>query len=91
MKTMQDKLRSVDWNGDHTLDLSQLIVTVFPMSDETAAKIIEAPVYIDGRSEFKWVCTLDGSWMLACFPQGDLYFETELDREHGFLESQKEK
>jgi hypothetical protein len=54
---------------------------MYPASDESVKQIIESPTDGDGRSEWFWVWTSDGDVMLACFPQGDMYFATEEARE----------
>ena len=52
-------------------------------SADMIKRVISAPVNrYDGRSCWYWIRMIDGSLMLATYPRGDLYFETELDHLH---------
>jgi hypothetical protein len=49
-------------------------------SDESAATVLAAdPESDEGRSPWFWLRTPNGDLLFCCFPQGDTYFETELD------------
>ena len=71
--------RDPDFSSDH-----DVIGHRMPITDQQAAAIINAnvddPWQHDGRSGWYLVRTFDGSLMLACYPHGDTYIDTELYR-----------
>jgi hypothetical protein len=68
--------RDPDWTRDEDLIGYRLLIT-----DAQAQEIIDAnvdePNEHNGRSGWYLVRTADGSLMLACYPHGDTYIETE--------------
>lgn len=68
--------RDPDWTSDDGLVGYRLAI-----SNEQAWKIILSSIdgdnEHDGRSGWYLVRTADGSLMLACYPHGDTYIETE--------------
>lgn len=48
--------------------------------EAAVATVVMAPEDTgDGRSPWFWLRTPNGDLMLACFPQGETYFDTEYD------------
>ena len=65
-----------DEDGERT----ETVVGHFTNADPVMAQmVIEAKVGDDGRSEWFWIRLADNSLVLACYPRGDTYFETEAD------------
>jgi len=51
-----------------------------PASDESVALVLgKDPDDDDGRSEWVWVRLENGDLLLGTFPQGEAYFEVEVD------------
>lgn len=66
---------------DYSTPLHGLLVAAEPASNEAAATILAAAVDdIDGRSQWYWFRTAGGDLIFGCFPCGDTYFSTELER-----------
>lgn len=77
---MEIMKRDPDFSTDHDVIGHRMAIT-----DEQAAQIINANVDVahgehDGRSGWYLIRTFDGSLMLACYPHGETYFETEAYR-----------
>ena len=72
MATKEVLRRDPDWTAD-----AGLIGYRLAISNKQACEIILAPLDGDGRSGWYLVRTADGSLMLACYPYGDTYVETE--------------
>lgn len=62
-------------------DCEPNFIGITSIADEAmAAKVIAAPVDdLEGRSPWLWVRLANGDLLLATYPRGDMYFETELD------------
>lgn len=53
---------------------------VAPASPEMVKTVLEADENSeDGRSQFMWIRLANGDLILGVYPQGDTYFDTELD------------
>lgn len=78
LHTIEKLERDEDWD-------QSLAGYRMPVTDVQAQAIIDArvdrPNEHDGRSGWYLVRMSDGSLMLACYPHGDTYLETELYRE----------
>lgn len=68
--------RDADW-----AEAGDIVAYRQEASDDAAAKVIAADVESgDGRSQWFWLRLATGDLVLATYPQGDTYFETEADR-----------
>jgi len=60
------------------------IATSIEANERIAQRVLDAPVTPDdnheGRSAWRWFRLANGDLILGCYPKGDTYFETELDR-----------
>jgi hypothetical protein len=57
-----------------------LLGTMTVADPKAAQAVIDASVNTgNGRSHWYWVRLVNGDLMLACYPQGDTYFDTEAD------------
>lgn len=66
-------------DSNETLTLDSFVLIRGKADQELAKRIAALPAGEDLRSEWFWLRTRDGDLMLACFPHGDTYFETEAD------------
>ncbi len=54
-----------------------VIGVTYPASPEAATKLLETPVWDEGRSGFRWITLANGDIGLIVFPQGDTFFDME--------------
>lgn len=72
VKTIQ---RNPDWDWP-----IETIAQLKRASAESIKRVTTAPVNgFTGRSQWFWIRLADGGLVLATYPRGDLYFETEPD------------
>lgn len=71
--TYKELVKDEHWEADN-------IGYIQEASDKVADKVINSPRDGNGRSKWYWVRLATGDLVLACYPQGDMYFETENDR-----------
>jgi hypothetical protein len=56
------------------------LATIATADPAVAQMVLDAnPASLDGRSQFVWVRLANGDLILGVYPQGDTYFDTEVD------------
>ncbi len=78
----ETQIRTVDkgWDDSESPpEMRHAVITTKPASWDSVMTVLKGDDDGDGRSEWLWVRFPNGDLMLACYPQGECYFNTETD------------
>ena len=79
---IDDDFRIIYNENEEGYPTKEVLGEIIAASPESVQEVLAASEDDpDGRSQMFWFRLQNGDLMLACFPQGDTYFATELD--HG--------